>query len=192
MAPSNGRLMSRRVPGVALAFRHALPRKATRSPLLALVLIVVFAGTVLATGASNFHPTTLSRGTLSEPVQFNTGAVKFQTKGSVDFVTVTVTFGLPGCSETSTCAGSSGWHAHPGVVLVTVASGSVVQYDEHCSATTHTALSASSAFVESGDDAGLVRNESATIPVIVYVTYVVPTGTTALRIDKANPGCPQN
>jgi len=183
MAPSIGRLMSRRVLGVALAFRQALPRKAMRSPLLALALMVVFAGTVLATGAINFHSTILSRGTLSEPVHFNTGAVKFQTKGSVDFVTVTVTIDAPG---------SSGWHAHPGVVLVTVASGSVVQYDEHCSATTHTALSASSSFVESGDDPGVVRNESTSIPAIVYVTYIVPTGTTALRINKDNPSCPQN
>ena len=51
-------------------------RRAIRSPLLALALIVVFAGTVLATGALNFGPpTTLSRGTVSETVHFNTGAI---------------------------------------------------------------------------------------------------------------------
>ena len=156
--------------------------KAVRSPLLALALIVVFAGTVLATGASGFHPSILSRGTLSEPVHFNTGEVKFQTKGSVDFVTATVNFDAPG---------SSGWHAHPGVVLVTVASGSLVVYDDHCSATVH---AAGSAFTESGDDAGLVRNESTTTPAVVYVTYLVPAGTpnSGLRIDKDNPGCPQS
>jgi len=156
-------------------------RKVIRGPLLALALIAVFVGTVLATGASNFHSTLLSRGTLSAPVHFNTGAVKFETKGSVDFATATVTFDPPS---------SSGWHAHPGVVLVTVASGSVVRYDEHCSATVHTANTSSSAFVESGDQAVLVRNESTTTPAVTYVTYVVPTGA-ALRIDKANPGCSQ-
>lgn len=57
-------------------------RKAIRSPLLALALIVVFAGTVLATIPSGFHPTLLARGTLSEPVHINTGGVKFQTKGA--------------------------------------------------------------------------------------------------------------
>jgi quercetin dioxygenase-like cupin family protein len=155
-------------------------RKAIRSPVLALALIVAFAGGVLATTATGFHPTLLSRGTLSESVHYNTGAVKFQTKGPVDFVTQTITFDAPG---------SSGWHAHPGVVLVTVVSGSLVRYDEHCSAT---AIAAGSAFTESGADAGLVRNESTTTPAVVYVTFIVPKGTTALRIDKSNPGCPQN
>jgi hypothetical protein len=180
MAPSIGRLTSRRVLGVAPAFRQALPRTAIRSPLLALALIVVFAGTVLATASSGFHPTPLSRGTLSESVHYNTGAVKFQTKGAVDFVTVTVNFDAPG---------SSGWHAHPGVVLVTVKSGSLVEYDANCKATVHPA---GSAFTESGDEPGLVRNESTETPAVVYVTYLVPAGTTALRIDKLNPGCSQN
>jgi hypothetical protein len=38
----------------------------------------------------------------------------------------------------------------------------------------------------------MVRNESETTPAVNYVTFIVPAGTTALRIDKANPGCPQN
>jgi len=155
-------------------------RKAIRSPLLALALIVVFAGTVLATAASGLTLTTLSRGTLSEPVHFNTGEVKFQTKGSVDVVTLTITQVAPG---------SSGWHAHPGVVFVTVASGSVVKYDANCTAT---AYAAGSAFTEAGDNAVLVRNESTTTAAVLYVTEIVPAGTTALRIDKPNPGCPQN
>jgi quercetin dioxygenase-like cupin family protein len=159
-------------------------RTAIRSPLLALALIVVFAGTVLATPAnSGFHPTTLARGTMSESVQYNTGAVKFQTKGAVDFVTVTITIDP---------LGSSGWHAHPGVLLVTVASGTETFYNEHCVGTVHAAGTASASFVESGNDAFVAHNESTTTPVVVYVTYIVPAGTTALRIDKANPGCPQN
>ena len=155
-------------------------RTAIRSPLLALALTAVFAGTALATGAIGFHPTPLSRGTLSESVHYNTGAVKFQTKGAVDFVTQTITFDAPA---------TSGWHAHPGVVLVTVKSGTLVRYDENCS---RSVVSAGSAFTESGDHAGLVRNESAETPAVVYVTFLVPAGTTALRIDKPNPGCPQD
>ncbi len=156
-------------------------RRAIRSPLLALALIVVFAGTVLATAASTgFHLTLLSRGTLSEPVHFNTGAVKFQTKGSVDVATATVTLDP---------LSSSGWHEHPGVVLVTVKSGTVTFYDETCSATIH---AAGTSFVEAaGDGPGLGRNESATDTAVIYVTYIVPTGS-ALRIDKPNPGCPQD
>ena len=88
--------------------------------------------------------------------------------------------------------GSSGWHAHPGVLLVTVASGTETFYDEHCVGTVHAAGTASASFVESGNDPFVAHNESTTIPVVVYVTYVVPAGTTALRIDKPNPGCPEN
>lgn len=83
--------------------------------------------------------------------------MKFQSKADVDLVTQTITF----------AAGStSGWHAHPGVVLVTVASGSLVR----------------------GNHSGLVRNET-TSAAVVYVTYLVPKGITALRIDKADPNC---
>ena len=155
-------------------------RNATRSPMLALGLIIALAGTALATPSSGFAPTILARGTLAGPVQFNTGAIKFQTKEPVDFVTATVTIAPQG---------SSGWHSHPGVVLVSVLSGSLVVYDETCAATVQ---DAHSAFVESGDGAGLVRNESTTTPAVVYVTYLVPAGTTALRVDQANPGCSQS
>jgi quercetin dioxygenase-like cupin family protein len=157
-------------------------RKAIQISVLALALIVVFAGTVLATTASGFHPTILSRGTISQRVHVHTSSIKFKTKGSVDVVSATVTIDA---------LGSSGWHSHPGMVLVTVVSGGLSFYDEHCKAT---AYSAGSAFVESGDDPGLVRNESATTAAVVNVTYVVPAGTpnSGLRIDRANPGCPQS
>jgi quercetin dioxygenase-like cupin family protein len=157
-------------------------RKAIRSPLLALALVLVFAGTVLATARSGFNSTIVSRGTLSESVHYNTGAVKFQTKGSVAFVTATVTIDP---------LGYSGWHSHPGVVLVTVASGSLVVYDEHCVGTTHTANTPSSAFTESGDEPGFVRNESATTPEVSNVVYIVPAGVQnmGLRIDRNAPAC---
>ena len=137
-------------------------------------------GTVLATGAINFVGTPLSRGTLAENVQFNTGEVKLQTKGAVDFATSSVAISP---------LGSSGWHEHPGVVLVTVKLGTVTFYDQNCVPTIH---ATGTSFVEAaGDGPGLARNESATDPAMVYATYIVPTGA-ALRIDTPNPGCPQN
>jgi quercetin dioxygenase-like cupin family protein len=151
-----------------------------RSPLLALALVVVFAGTALATASSNFHPAVLARGTLADSVQYNTGEVKFQTKAAVDFVVATVAIDV---------GGSSGWHEHPGVVLVTVASGTLTLYDAQCTATLYPA---GSSFTESGDNPILVRNEGA-IQANVHVTYIVPAGTPniGLRIDEPNPGCPQ-
>jgi quercetin dioxygenase-like cupin family protein len=156
------------------------PRRVLRSPLLALVLTAVFAGTALATAASGFHASIQSRGTNAPSVEYNTGAVKFQTKGPVDFVNASVTIDP---------LGSSGWHRHPGVVLVTVTSGSLTVYNAQCSATVQ---ATGSAFTESGLSPLLVLNESSTTAATVTVTYLVPAGTTALRIDSPNPGCAQS
>ena len=76
-----------------------------------------------------------------------------------------------------------------GVTLVSVASGSVVRYDAHCAATV---FGTGTAFVEAGDHPLLVRNESTTTPAVNIVTFIVPAGTVALRIDSPNPGCPQD
>ena len=155
-----------------------------RSPLLAVALVVGLAGAAVATPAVDFGPPTpLARGTLAESVHYNTGEVKFQTKGAVDFVTQTITIGGKGRIA------SSGWHTHPGVVLVTVASGTLVRYDADCSATTY---GVGDAFTEAGHHPGLVRNEQTSTPAVVYVTYLVPEGTTVLRNDADNPGCPQS
>ena len=153
-------------------------QKAIRSPVLAVAVVVVFAGTALGTASTGFTATPLARGTLSESVHFNSGEVKFQTKAAVDFVTNSVAIAA---------GGSSGWHSHPGVTLVTVASGTVVHYDMHCVATVYPA---GTAFVESGDHPLLVRNETAS-PAVNIVTFLVPAGV-ATRIDQPNPGCPQN
>jgi quercetin dioxygenase-like cupin family protein len=153
--------------------------RATRSASLATLLLAVLVGTVFATGAGGFHGTPLARGTTAGPMQFNVGDIKFQTKSRVDFAQATVTIDP---------LGSSGWHSHPGVVLVTVTSGTVTFYDADCSFNTYPA---GSSFVESNGATGLARNESTTTPAVVYVTYVVPVGA-ALRIDQPNPGCPQS
>ena len=157
-------------------------RKAIRSPLAALAPMVIFAGTALATGASGFHGTILAHGTNATTVKINEGDIKLQTKAAVDIVSATVTIDP---------LGSSGWHSHPGIVLVTVAAGTVSFYQADCSVEVH---ATGTSFVESDGDTGLARNESATTPAVVYVTYIVPAGTpnSGLRIDQANPGCPQS
>jgi quercetin dioxygenase-like cupin family protein len=156
-------------------------RNLIRGPILAIALVVVFAGTALATAANGFHPAIIARGTTDGAVDFNMGVIKFQTKGDITIVTATVNLDAHA---------SSGWHSHPGVVLVTVLSGTVTFYDDQCVGIAHVA---GSSFVESGGDTGLARNESdATAQ--VYVTYLAPAGTpnSGLRIDQANPGCTQS
>jgi len=156
---------------------RAAVRRATRSLPLALGLVAMLAGSALATGASGFHGTPLARGTTAGAMQFNVGDVKFQTKDRVDVAYATVTIDP---------LGHSGWHSHPGVVLVTVTAGEVTFYQSDCSFIRYPA---GSSFVESNGATGLARNESTATPAVVYVTYIVPVGA-PLRIDQPDPGCP--
>jgi quercetin dioxygenase-like cupin family protein len=92
--------------------------------------------------------------------------------------------------------GSTGWHSHPGALVVVVKAGAVTRYEHDCAKTTY---SAGQAFLERGSEhVILVRNEGAD-PAQVYVTYIVPAGTTNanLRIEQPhplgaelNPSCP--
>ena len=145
---------------------------------LSVALGIVFAGTVLATPGSGLTPSTPFRGALGASIHVNIGDVKFQTKGAVDLVDRTITFAA---------GATSGWHSHPGIVLVVVASGSLVRYHADCSSEI---ISTGQGFVESGDDPGLVRNEG-TVEAITYVTFIAPAGTAIadLRINQGNPGC---
>jgi len=105
-----------------------------------------------------------------------------QRKGS-DVVTTQNTF-APG--------GFSGWHSHPGIVVVVVQSGEVTIYSEpvgggECSIHTYTA---GQVFLEHSEDEQNVVNTGAESAVTATTFFNVPHGGSN-RIDQANPGdCP--
>ena len=147
--------------------------------MLAVVTALAVVGTALATSGS-VAVTTFVRATIDgnkphDGVKAYSGNdVKLQTKGATDVAMQTIT---------SPPGGSSGWHSHPGVVLVAVQSGTVTLYDADC----HTKqYGPGQAFVEIGDDAMLVRNNT-TSNAVLYVTLIVPKSATSLRIDKPQP-----
>ena len=147
--------------------------------MLAVVTALAVVGTALATSGS-VAVTTFVRATIDgnkphDGVKAYSGNdVKLQTKGATDVAMQTIT---------SPPGGSSGWHSHPGVVLVAVQSGTVTLYDADC----HTKqYGPGQAFVEIGDDAMLVRNNT-TSNAVLYVTLIVPKSATLLRIDKPQP-----
>lgn len=90
-------------------------------------------------------------------------------------------------SELSFAPGSfSGWHSHPGKVIVGVARGSITIYrasDPACAGTTY---HAGDVFIERAHAAHEARNEG-TAAAVVNVTYlnVAPGGSP--RIDEAQP-----
>jgi quercetin dioxygenase-like cupin family protein len=146
---------------------------------LGTITVVAAAGATIALANPGTMITTTilgHRATLSESVQVNQDRLKFQTKDRADVLVQTITFQPHG---------TSGWHFHPGVVIVVVESGQVTTHDANCQTTTY---SAHQSFVESGTEPFMVSNESPTDNAVVYATIVVPAGI-PFRIETAAPAC---
>jgi quercetin dioxygenase-like cupin family protein len=79
--------------------------------------------------------------------------------------------------------GSTGWHHHPGVVLVSVGSGTVTEYDPECH---KTVIQAGKGFVESNGEVHIVHNEG-NADAVFYVTFVIPTTTPSDGLTIADP-----
>lgn len=143
---------------------------------LSIACLTLFVGTALATLPSGFTVTPLARGTIGPLDATHSGFEVEREHGSADIAMATVTL-APG--------GSSGWHHHPGVVLVAVQTGTVTHYDQRCNKQVYRA---GDAFVESSNRTGLVRNNGSA-EAVVQVTFLVPTNTpeTGLRIDDPQP-----
>lgn len=150
------------------------------------LVIVLGAITVIAVGGATIafaNPGTAitttilgHRATLTDSVQVNQDRVKFQTKDPTDVLVQTITFQPQG---------SSGWHFHPGVVIVVVESGQVTTHNANCQTETY---GPHQSFVETGTEPFMVSNESAADKAVVYATLIVPAGS-AFRIETDPPAC---
>jgi quercetin dioxygenase-like cupin family protein len=144
--------------------------------LVGVAVVGTFAAVALGSlPIGDFTSTPLVTANLDNTVQVNSDRIKLETKDPTVVRVAKVVFGANS---------SSGWHHHPGFVIVSVASGSVTVWHSDCSQETY---GAGSAFVESGDDPGqLTSVDGATN----YVTYVVPNvSPLVFRIDDAPPAC---
>lgn len=156
---------------------------------LGLLLLV---GAALATPGSGVEPAPLTqveaRGTL-EPTTGNNlvvnskSGVHVKTKGSVDLVTQVITL---------RAGGHTGWHSHPGPVLVTVKTGSlklIYADDATCQGTVY---AAGDSFVDRGDETPHIAYASPFAETVLWATYFVPGAPGALfRVDEpaAESGC---
>jgi len=145
--------------------------------ILGVAIGAVFLGSnaVMATPSVGFTAKVLAKGTLSEPAKINALGVKFSTKQSTDVYVQQVDI-APG--------GVSGWHEHPGLVMVAVATGAVIV---HAGCQAGQQYSAGQSFVEPPLTPILVENASSTSPAQNFATLVVPAGR-APRIEL--PGAP--
>lgn len=164
-----------------------------REQLTFAAVITVMAGAVtavvLATPASGIlSAPVVARGTFQIPVD-----IKFKVDdGRKDVIHV------PNAAETVMQqvvfgpGGHTGWHSHPGPVVVVVKSGVLTFFSGDDAGCTPRNYSAGQAFIDSGQGhVHLAANLSATENVELWATYFdVPPGG-AFRIDAANPGnCP--
>jgi quercetin dioxygenase-like cupin family protein len=127
-------------------------------------ILAVFVGTALAatpTPTINFA----ARGSVGHLDAENDGVEVQREGGSADHVVASITF-PPGSSI--------GWHTHPGVVLVTVASGKLQVFHEDCQREVFTA---GDSFYEEGA-VHLARNRG-TVDTVIYATWIIPTKTPA-------------
>jgi quercetin dioxygenase-like cupin family protein len=141
------------------------------------------AAAALASPPSGFTPTNLvPEAEIAERFHVNSDRVKLQTKGPVDVRVQRVDI-APG--------GRSGWHHHPGVVIVAVQSGTVTYVDSDCDATSYGAGSPhGSVFVESGDEPHEARNLTDR-PATVYATFLAPDADPGVfRIEDPPSNCP--
>ena len=150
------------------------------------VVVGLFAvvGTALATpGIGIIAAPVQARGTNAAELNIHTASgIKFKTKDSLDFVTQQIRI-APG--------GTTGWHSHPGPVLVTVKAGTVrlvYANDPSCSGQTYTA---GQSFVDRGDENVHTALNIGPTELELWATYLVPgtAGTTPFRLDAADPGC---
>jgi quercetin dioxygenase-like cupin family protein len=84
--------------------------------------------------------------------------------------------------------GQSGWHTHPGPSLITVTLGEIVAYesDDPLCAPTHYTMG--QGFVDTGDHAHLIRNESASPAETVAVQFL-PKGAVRREGAPQPPNC---
>jgi hypothetical protein len=98
--------------------------------------------------------------------------VKIDTKDSSDLYVVRNAIAING---------QSGWHRHPGPSLITVTIGEITAYDSDDPLCSPKVYRAGEGFVDSGDHAHLLRNESGAVAETVAVQFL-PVGA-ARRVD---------
>jgi len=140
------------------------------------------------TPSSNAESTLLGVATFGDPdgeifkVKRITGDWHFElkAKSAFDLAVSRVVF-QPG--------GHSGWHTHPGPVLIQVLSGVVTFYEADDPSCTPIVRSAGEAYLDLGEHPHIARNESEEVAENLVTAFVPPAG--PARIDADAPGnCP--
>lgn len=155
-------------------------------PLIGLVTLVSAAGiaAVVTPGSGVVRAPTLARAGFVDPTD-----IKFKVDGGSQEV-----LHVPNAAETAVQeiviapGGHSGWHSHPGPVVILIKSGQMSFYDGDDPTCTVRTYTAGQAFIDSGQGhVHIARNEGTQDLEIWAVYFDVPPGQ-SFRIDAPNPG----
>jgi quercetin dioxygenase-like cupin family protein len=158
--------------------------RSTKKWIAATVAVAVI-GTLAAAAAlgemgSGVTITTLVTADFDHAVHLNSDRVKFQTKDPTDVRMQQLVFS----------AGSrSGWHHHPGIVIVTVASGAVTLWNSDCTSETYgPGLANGEVFAEGGDSPQQVTSANGAT---AYAVFVAPSNDPVItRVEDEPISCP--
>jgi quercetin dioxygenase-like cupin family protein len=118
----------------------------------------------------------------TDPVQLNLPAAEFEENVSVSYKTRSPSV-FVFQDYTMQQGTSTGWHMHPGIVLVTIADGSVEWYDAKCLKHIHKAGD----FFTEDDQPHFVRNVDAATARL-FITFVIAKGERN-KIYQPSPPC---
>jgi hypothetical protein len=155
-------------------------KKLTAATVGVAVLGTLAAAVVLASPGSGVTITTLVTANFDNTVHLNSDRVKFQTKDPTDIRIQKLVFG----------AGSfSGWHHHPGIVIVTVELGALTLWESDCSSQTYgPGLTNGAVFAEGGDSPQQVTTTGGAT---VYAVFVAPSNDPPItRVEDDAVSCP--
>ena len=163
--------------------RRRRVRLVTAMATASLAVMAIGAAIAIASPPSGVVPTVLARGSfdrfkvMSNPD--NGGLFKAEAKGPIDLVVRRHEYGVNS---------TTGWHAHPYPVFITVVSGTVTFYDYADPTCTPTVVHAGEGYVDSGRG-HLGRNESGQ-PAVDVSVIMAPVGS-AFRseLTAPNPNC---
>lgn len=131
--------------------------------LFGLAAVGTIAVVAVASPGAGITSTVLVTARLANVIQVNNDRVKFQTKGPSDVRVQKLVF----------AAGAhSGWHHHPGLLVVAVESGELVLTDANCGSRTYAPGSPNGAVFIEGDEHPQIASSPG--GATVYVTYVAP------------------
>jgi quercetin dioxygenase-like cupin family protein len=146
---------------------------------LSALLAVTALGAIAAVGygdPSGLNVSPISLATLDGPVRLDTAGIEMHTRGARDALMARLEFAAHG---------TSGWHTHPGPVIVEVASGNLtLRYPTRTGCHEQT-FGPGTGFIETG---GQIHEAVAgDEPVTVYATFLAKPGTTSYLVPAEAP-----